>query len=53
MRACQRGNGNKSETARQLGLMRVGFLKKLKRCEEALGAIDSGRSDADSTPRTT
>jgi len=31
--------GNKSEAARQLGLTRVGFLKKLKRCEQAFGAI--------------
>jgi len=31
--------GNKSETARQLGLTRVGFLKKLKRCEDAHGRI--------------
>ena len=30
-------NGNKSEAARRLGLTRVGFLKKLRRCERALG----------------
>src|SRR5262249_47923844 len=31
-------NGNKSEAARRLGLTRVGFLKKLQRCERALGS---------------
>jgi len=30
-------NGNKSEAARRLGLTRVGFLKKLQRCQRALG----------------
>ena len=30
-------DGNKSEAARRLGLTRVGFLKKLQRCERALG----------------
>jgi two-component system response regulator HupR/HoxA len=29
--------GNKSEAARQLGLTRVGLLKKIKRCEQAFG----------------
>jgi two-component system response regulator HupR/HoxA len=31
--ALERHGGNKSETARQLGLTRAGLLKKLKRCE--------------------
>jgi DNA-binding NtrC family response regulator len=30
-------DGNKSEAARRLGLTRVGFLKKFKRCEQAVG----------------
>jgi two-component system response regulator HupR/HoxA len=35
-------DGNKSEAARRLGLTRVGFLKKLKRCEQAVA--DSTRA---------